>query len=81
MTQVNMHEAKTELSKLVRMLETREEDYIILARDGKAVAKIIPFRNGSERKLRGLLKENEPIVSSWEDFDAMDAEVAELFGE
>ena len=80
MTQVNMHEAKTELSKLVRMLETKEEDYIVLARDGKAVAKIVPFRRGAGRKLRGLLKDDEPIVSSWEEFDAMDAEVAELFG-
>ena len=80
MTRVNMHEAKTELSKLVRMLETKEEDYIVLARDGKAVAKIIPFRSGGERKLRGLLKNDEPIVTSWDDFDAMDSEVAELFG-
>ena len=36
LTQVNMLEAKTDLSKLVRMLETKEEDVIYLARNGTA---------------------------------------------
>jgi antitoxin (DNA-binding transcriptional repressor) of toxin-antitoxin stability system len=79
MTQVNMHEAKTSLSKLVRMLETKEEDYIVLARDGKAVAKIIPFCSGVNRNLRGLLNEDEDAID-WNVFDAADAEVGELFG-
>ncbi len=34
MTQVNMLEAKTELSKLVNMLETKQEEIIYLARNG-----------------------------------------------
>ena len=40
LTQVNMLEAKTDLSKLVRMLETKEEDVIYLARNGTAVAQM-----------------------------------------
>ena len=40
MIQVNMFEAKTDLSKLVRLLETREEDVIYLARNNKIVAEI-----------------------------------------
>ena len=40
MTQVNMLEAKTDLSKLVRMLETKEEDVIYLARNGTAVVQM-----------------------------------------
>ncbi|SEF65757.1 Antitoxin Phd_YefM, type II toxin-antitoxin system [Eubacterium ruminantium] len=38
MTQVNMFQAKTELSKLILSLENKENDRIIIARDGKPVA-------------------------------------------
>ena len=38
MTQVNMFQAKTELSKLILSLENKENDKIIIARDGKPVA-------------------------------------------
>lgn len=34
MVQVNMFEAKSDLSKLVKMLETREEDVIYITRNG-----------------------------------------------
>ena len=37
MRQVNMFEAKNDLSKLVKMLENKEEDIIYIARNGKAV--------------------------------------------
>ena len=37
--QVNILEAKTELSKLIRLIETGREDQIIIARYGKPVAK------------------------------------------
>ena len=34
MTQVNMLEAKTELSRLIRLLETKQEDIVLIARNG-----------------------------------------------
>lgn len=40
MIQVNMLEAKTDFSKLIRLLETKREDFITVARNGKPVAKI-----------------------------------------
>ena len=40
LTQVNMFEAKTELSRLVKALETKEEDVIFLARNGKPVVQM-----------------------------------------
>ena len=40
MTQINMLEAKTDLSALVKMLETKQEDVIYLARNGKAVVQM-----------------------------------------
>jgi prevent-host-death family protein len=43
MTKVNMLEAKTNLSKLVEAVETGREPEIILARNGKPVARIVPI--------------------------------------
>ena len=43
MTQVNMLEAKTTLSKLVEAIESGKEGEIILARNGKPVARIVPL--------------------------------------
>ena len=43
MTKVNMLEAKTNLSKLVEAVETGRETEIILARNGKPVARIVPI--------------------------------------
>jgi prevent-host-death family protein len=43
MTQVNMLEAKTKLSKLVEAVETGAEKEIVLARNGKPVARIVPL--------------------------------------
>jgi prevent-host-death family protein len=42
METVNVHEAKTHLSRLLERVEAGEE--IILARNGKAVAKLVPLR-------------------------------------
>jgi prevent-host-death family protein len=43
MPQVNMLEAKTRLSKLVEAVETGKENEIILARNGRPVARIVPL--------------------------------------
>jgi prevent-host-death family protein len=43
MTQVNMLEAKTKLSKLVEAIETGKETEVVLARNGKPVARIVPL--------------------------------------
>lgn len=43
MLQVNILEAKTQLSKLVRLIETGREDHVIIARYGKPVVKMSLF--------------------------------------
>ena len=53
MKQVNMHQAKTDLSKLVERAEAGEE--IIIARAGKPAAKLIPWTKTRNRRRLGLL--------------------------
>lgn len=42
MTIYNMLDAKTNLSKIAKQIETGEEDYIVIARNGKPILRIIP---------------------------------------
>jgi prevent-host-death family protein len=52
-TQVNIHQAKTQLSKLVVRAGHGEE--IVIARAGKPVARLVPLEERRERK-PGLIK-------------------------
>ena len=52
--QVNIYETKTNLSRLInRVLEGEE---VIIAKSGKPVAKLIPFRKTSTKRKAGLFK-------------------------
>ena len=53
MKQVNMHEAKTELSKLVDRAEAGEE--IVIAPAGKPAAKLVPLTKSRGHRRLGLL--------------------------
>ncbi|HVN02734.1 MAG TPA: type II toxin-antitoxin system prevent-host-death family antitoxin [Caulobacteraceae bacterium] len=51
MTVVNMLEAKNNLSRLVEAVESGGEDEIIIARNGKPAARLVPL----EQKKRGVI--------------------------
>ena len=51
MTTVNIHEAKTHLSKLLRRVMNGEE--IIIAKAGEPIAVLSPVRKTPERRLPG----------------------------
>ncbi len=72
----NIHEAKTQLSKLVDRAEKGEE--VIIGRAGKPVARLIPYGPVSKgRRKGGQWKE-----SLWmaEDFDVLPDDIAAAFG-
>lgn len=77
MYQVNIFQAKTELSKLIAMLEDQSQDSIIIARNGKPVARLIPEpRVNTENRIgqaRGLFA--APL-----DLDESNQEIEALFG-
>jgi prevent-host-death family protein len=51
--QVNVHEAKTNLSKLLERVEAGEE--IVIARGGAPVAKLVAIRSARPRRQLGFL--------------------------
>jgi len=74
---VNMLEAKTTLSKLVEAVESGAEKEIIIARNGKPAAKLVPIHAGRRRVRLGLANGRYDIPEP--DLE-LDAEVARLFG-
>jgi len=51
MIQVNMFQAKTELSKLIKSLEDEEHKSIVIARNGQPVAKLTLYNSDDAGKL------------------------------
>jgi prevent-host-death family protein len=73
---VNMHEAKTHLSRLVERVEAGEE--IVIGRAGKPVAKLVPYRD--ERAVRRGLGAWKGRVKIADDFDDdLPAEILKAF--
>ena len=53
--EVNVYEAKTNFSKLLQSIENNIEEEIIIARNGKPIAKIVPIAKNSSRRI-GIAK-------------------------
>ena len=75
MMQVNVLEAKTELSKLIRILESKREDMITIARNGKPVARITLIQETPVAKRIGAAKGKFAVRG---DFDADNQAIAQV---
>ena len=76
MTQINMLEAKTDLSKWIKKLENREEDVVVLARNGNPVAQLTLIPQPAKSKRIGIAKGKFIIPK---DFDQWDDEITDMF--
>ena len=77
MQTVNMLQAKSSLSRLVEALEAGEEREIIIARNGKPAARLVPIDVTQATVRIGVAKVAFEVP---DDIDACSAEVAALFG-
>lgn len=75
MKTVNMHDAKTHLSALVRKIRSGSEREVIIAIDGEPAAKLIPYR-AAKRRVLGV---DQGLVRIADDFDAPNAAIAAQF--
>jgi prevent-host-death family protein len=71
----NIHDAKSQLSKLVKQAERGEE--VIIARAGKPVARLIPYHPSTVSREGGQWKGKVRISP---DFDELPPDLAEAFG-
>ena len=79
MTQVNVLEAKNNLSRLLRDLESGAEDCFVIARNGAPVAKIVLYDSSTPQTRIGVAAGRTLVQEGW-DIDEDDDEVAALFG-
>lgn len=77
MTTVNVLEAKTSLSKLLRMLESGEEDVVVIARNGTPVADLRLTATAAAPAYLGIA---EGAYAIPDDIDTCNDEIAGLFG-
>ena len=76
MVEVNIHEAKTHLSRLVARAAAGEE--IVIAKAGKPMARLVAYREKTEPRQAGSLKGQIWMSDDW-DSDAVNEEIAKLF--
>jgi Antitoxin of toxin-antitoxin stability system len=76
MSSVNMLQAKSSLSRLVESIEQGREREIVIARNGRPVAKLVPMDAVPVGKRIGIAKGRFEVPDS---IDANNAEVAGLF--
>ena len=75
METVNIHQAKTQLSRLIERVERGEE--VVIARAGKPVVRLVPLEPGHRepRRLGGM----EGLIRLADDFDAPVTALERLF--
>jgi prevent-host-death family protein len=73
--QVNIHEAKTQLSRLLEEVEGGER--IVIARAGEPVAVLSPYKAAVRRRRLGLFAGEATMHA---DFDELPPDIAAAFG-
>jgi len=73
--QVNIHEAKSQLSRLLEDVERGER--VVIARAGEPVAVLVPYKAAVRRRRLGLFAGEATMR---DDFDELPADIAAAFG-
>jgi prevent-host-death family protein len=71
--QVNVYEAKTQLSRLLERVEAGEE--IVIARNGRPVARLVPTQRVRSPRVPGAWKGRGWVA---DDFDEPDQEIIDI---
>ncbi|MDO8958179.1 MAG: type II toxin-antitoxin system prevent-host-death family antitoxin [Rhodocyclaceae bacterium] len=75
MQTISLFDAKTHLSRLIDQIASGAESEIVISRNGKPVARVVPIHEDASRRI-GLAKGEFEVP---EDIDLHNAEVAALF--
>jgi len=73
----NVHEAKSNLSRLLQKAATAEQ--VIITRDGKPAAELIPYRERTRKRQLGFAAGQTEMAEGWER-PMTDAEVEAFLG-
>jgi prevent-host-death family protein len=73
----NVHEAKTQLSRILERVERGEE--VVISRAGTPVAKVVPLTGTVRRRGRGMLRGRLQLSADWESAE-VNTSIADEFG-
>ena len=71
---VNIHQAKTHLSRLIESVEAGHE--VVIARAGRPVARLVPFRARKNPRVPGIWRGRVRLAP---DFDQVDDAITDAF--
>jgi antitoxin (DNA-binding transcriptional repressor) of toxin-antitoxin stability system len=74
---VNLSKAKSQLSRLITAIETKQQDEIIIIKDGKPVARLVGLTTSSDTSARIGIAKNAFVLS--DTIDDKNEEVTALF--
>lgn len=75
--QYNIHEAKTQLSRIIERVERGDE--VVISRAGKPIAKVVPLERSVQRRGRGSLAGLLVMADDWDSTET-NAAIADDFG-
>jgi prevent-host-death family protein len=75
--QYNIHQAKTQLSRILEKVEHGEE--VVISRAGKPIAKVVPLKTSTQRHGRGSLRDTLFMADDWDSPETNES-IAEDFG-
>ena len=77
MTQVNIADAKENLEELIKLLQTKQQDEIILTQDGKPTAKLEAVK---DVRTLGIGEAELKLPPNFDEvFDSLDEEIGKMF--
>ncbi len=79
MTQVNMHEAKSNLSRLVEALVSGNESEVTISRNGRPAVRMTVITEERPKRVFGFAKGR--FAFDYDAFQALDAEIQAMFDE
>jgi prevent-host-death family protein len=74
--QFNIHDAKTNLSRIIERVEHGEE--IIISRAGRPVAKVVPLKGSVQRAGRGSLRGLLALAPDWDSAEVNESIAADF---
>ena len=78
MKTASIFDAKTNLSKYIASTLSKQEPYVVIVRNGKPVARLVPYEAETGNRI-GTGKNLIPGMTSLDEFNRIDAEIENDF--
>lgn len=78
MKTASIFDAKTNLSKYIASILSKQEPYVVIVRNGKPVARLVPYEAETGNRI-GTGKNLIPRMTSLDEFNRIDAEIENDF--